>query len=181
VPARLADKARAVRSDFRIVHFSVQGDHLHLIVEAKDKRALSNGVRGLAVSLARRLNALISARGRVFTDRWFGRALTTARAVRRVLVYVLFNFHKHGRVVAGGVDPFSSAPYFAGFRELSGRVPIERNAGLVPRALAPPDAGNPPIAPPATELLESGWRRLGAISLRERPRTQSVEATPARS
>src|SRR6185436_6771836 len=40
----------------RVVEFSVQGNHAHLIVEAADAPALSFGVKGLSVRLARRLN-----------------------------------------------------------------------------------------------------------------------------
>src|SRR3990170_8137149 len=32
------------RSDFRVVHFSVQGNHLHLLVEADDNRTLAEGI-----------------------------------------------------------------------------------------------------------------------------------------
>src|SRR6266704_1507901 len=34
---------------FRVLHFPVQGDHLHLIGEATDRMALSHGMRGLAI------------------------------------------------------------------------------------------------------------------------------------
>jgi putative transposase len=79
--------------DFRIVHFSVQSDHLHLIVESTDKRTLSSGMRGLAVRIARTVNALVSRSGTFWGDRWHGRALTSPRATRNVLRYVLANFH----------------------------------------------------------------------------------------
>jgi REP element-mobilizing transposase RayT len=74
---------------FRIVHFSVQYNHLHLIVEARNKVALSSGVRALVISIARRVNELISERGRFWADRYHARALTTPRAVRTALRYVL--------------------------------------------------------------------------------------------
>ena len=35
----------ALRSDFRVVHLSIQQTHVHLIVEAADKGALARGVR----------------------------------------------------------------------------------------------------------------------------------------
>ena len=41
---------------FRIIHWSVQYDHVHLIVEASDKTALSRGLQGLAVRVARYVN-----------------------------------------------------------------------------------------------------------------------------
>jgi len=159
---------RRVRHDFRIVHFSVQADHIHLIVEARDKRTLSNAVRGLSVSIARRLNALVNRTGPVFADRWHGRALTTPRAVRTAVVYVLGNHRKHGSQ-RGGVDPYSSAPYFDGFRESRGTPPFERDARCVPRALAPPESERPVALAPTTWLLRVAWRQRGSISIDESP------------
>jgi len=165
--------SRPLRRDFRVVHFSVQGDHVHLLVEARDARSLSNGVRGLSVSIARRVNTLVRRRGRVFADRWHGRALVTPRAVRHALVYVLANHRKH-RSSRATLDPCSSAPYFDGFRELRGRVPVELNARCVPRALAPPSSEGPPAPRPRTWLLKVGWRQAGAISLRDAPRSVQI-------
>ena len=50
---RALGRANRAREDFRILHFSVQADHLHLIVEADTQPALSRGVQGLAVRIAR--------------------------------------------------------------------------------------------------------------------------------
>jgi REP element-mobilizing transposase RayT len=57
------------RFGFRLVHFSVQRDHLHLLVEAGDRRALSRGVQGLSVRIARAANGELGRKGRVFADR----------------------------------------------------------------------------------------------------------------
>jgi hypothetical protein len=48
-------------------------------------------VRGLAIRVARAVNRALGRRGRVFADRYHARALTTPRAVRHALVYVLMN------------------------------------------------------------------------------------------
>jgi REP element-mobilizing transposase RayT len=66
-----------LRFGMRIVHYSIQGNHLHLIVEVDDTVSLSRGVQGLAVRIARRLNALIRRRGAVFVDRYHAHALRT--------------------------------------------------------------------------------------------------------
>lgn len=90
----------ARREDFRIIHMSIQRDHVHLLVEADDKHAISNGVRGFSISAARQINKAISARpggdyerrtGRVFADRYHARPLTTPRAVRSCLRYFRVN------------------------------------------------------------------------------------------
>jgi REP element-mobilizing transposase RayT len=56
-------------SRFRVVHHSVQANHLHLLVEAEDKHALSSGMRGLVIRIARRVNQLFFRRGRFWADR----------------------------------------------------------------------------------------------------------------
>src|SRR5712691_5400913 len=102
-------------SGFRIIHYSVQNDHIHLIIEAEDGARLSRGMRGLAIRLARAVNHAIGRRGAVWGDRYHARALATPRAVRHALVYVLMNFKKH-RTAVGEVDPRSSAAWFDGWR-----------------------------------------------------------------
>jgi hypothetical protein len=151
----------------RVVHFSVQFDHVHLIVEAADGTALRRGVAGLTISIARGVNALVNRRGRVFADRWHGRALTSPRAVRHAIVYVLANFRKHETMPqqSAKLDVYSSAPYFADFAEYRGRIPIEVHARW--RAF---HVTGPPILAPRTWLLREGWRRYGRISVSESPR-----------
>jgi putative transposase len=159
---------------FRVVHFSAQADHLHLIVEAEDRAALLGAMRGLGVSLARRVNRLIFRQGRVVAGRWHSRPLGTPRAVRHAIVYVLGNFRKHGE--GGGViDACSSALYFQGFTECGGKAPIE----LEPRIVVTPlRRRGPPIEPPETWLLAIGWMRHGKISLHDSPRTTPRERLP---
>ncbi len=88
--------AQASRTDFRVVHFSVQRDHVHLLVEARSREALSSGMRGLAIRVALAVNRVLVRKGRVWADRWHGRALTTPREVRAALVYVLMNVRSTG-------------------------------------------------------------------------------------
>jgi hypothetical protein len=164
-------RARELGGRCRVVHFSVQFDHIHLIVEAPSHEALRRGVAGLTISIARRVNALVNRRGRVFADRWHGRALTTPRAVRHAIVYVLANFRKHEGTRSEGskLDTFSSAPYFAEFAEYRGRAPLDVHA----RWRVFHDTG-PPTEAPGTWLLGEGWRRHGRISVYEAPPSQPV-------
>src|SRR5262245_18697532 len=119
---------------FRLCHYAVLNDHLHLIVEAQDRRALSRGLKGLAVRIARALNRLWGRRGTVFADRYHDRVLKTPREVRNALRYVLGNGRHHaaqGRMVTvpAVIDTFTSAPWFDGFRE---RVTV-RGLETIPR------------------------------------------------
>jgi REP-associated tyrosine transposase len=107
------DAARR-RSDSRVVHFSIQGNHLHMIMETVGERALSNAVRALSIRLARGLNRLMERSGPVFSDRYHAHVLRTPAEVRNATRYVLGNFASHAarrgeRVGGGWNDPFSSA------------------------------------------------------------------------
>ena len=158
----IADANRRGRGCFRIVHYSIQADHLHLIVEAAHREALHGGVRGLS----RRINRLVFRSGALFADRWHGRPLATPRAVRIALVYVLANFKKHGERITGPVDPYSSAPYFDGFREYAGKSPFELDPTVVAGTLR---ARGPPVALAQSWLLRIGWLRHRPLSIREHP------------
>ncbi len=115
---RLASRSRATGGGFRVVHFSVQRDHIHLIVEAHDRVVLSRGMKGLAIRVARAVNAVLRQHGQVVAERFHAHDLRTPREVRNALVYVLVNFRKHGRPLGRGremvLDVFSSAPWFDG-------------------------------------------------------------------
>jgi len=169
----LLGAARRDPARFRVVHFSVQRDHVHLIVEASDKRALSSGVLSIAIRIALYVNALLSRRGPLWADRWHGRPLASPSEVRNALVYVLANFRKHARRAPRlGVDPYSSAPWFDGFRE-------SRVTGMPPplaepaRWLLATDAQLASELAPRTWLLRTGWRRGGLIRISEAPRAHA--------
>jgi len=169
VRACIARTQRRRNGTFRIVHFSVQHNHVRLIVEANDRDALLTGIKGLSVSIARSVNRLLFRKGRLFEDRWFGRALRTPRAVRHAIVYVLANARKHRNRETHSlqIDPLSSAPYFDGFAELSGTPWVELYGRPIRRLSQPPS--EPPVVRPRSWLLARGWRRWGLISLREGP------------
>ena len=143
--------------------------HVHLLVEATDAPSLGSGMRAHGIRIALRVNRLLMRSGAVIADRWHGRELTSPRAVRHAIVYVLANFRKHGPARPARVDPYSSAPYFEGFREFSGSAAVVVNASIIPRALAPPLLA--PVSRPQTWLLATGWKRRGLISIAEAPAT----------
>jgi REP element-mobilizing transposase RayT len=82
---------------FRLVHFSVQGTHVHLVVEADHREALSRGMQGLGVSMAKRINFTSGRRGPAFEERYFARRLATPKVVTVALDYVLHNEAHHLR------------------------------------------------------------------------------------
>ncbi len=150
---RGANRSPAVGERFRVVHFSIQRDHVHFIIEAHDAITLARGTQGLAIRLARAVNRALHVRGKVWGDRFHARELTTPRAVRNAIVYVLMNARKHGARIASGIDAFSSARWFDGFSR-------------APRASEEPSI----VVAAKTWLGGIGWRRRGLVRFDERPR-----------
>ena len=148
---------RTRRDDFRVVEFSVQDDHLHLIVEADDSDALARGMKSFSVRANRLFNAALGrGRGRVWADRYHRRDLTNARQVRNALVYCLQNHKKHQAVETGmpRIDPCSSARWFQGWT-----------------AIRQHDDGPRPTPHARTVLLRTAWQKHGYIHPGEAPRT----------
>jgi len=155
---RRALVSSCMRRGFRICHFSLQRNHIHLIVEAESAVLLHRGMTGLLVRIARALNRLRGRSGQVFPARYHHAVKSTPSAVHSALRYVLENARHHAHEVhdkhrraAGYVDPFSSALYFDGWSARRRRPP------------PPPEDEDVPVAPPRTWLLTSGWRSRGLL------------------
>ena len=147
------------RGEFRVVHYSVQRNHVHLIVEAAGKPALGRGMKAVAARLARAANRVFSRSGPVLLGRYHVRALKTPKEARNALAYVLLNARKHWKQRTGQVPPVrldeaSSGCWFDGWsREPSGS---HRN-------------GARDVARPRSWLLAKGWRRHRLIDPAEMP------------
>ena len=107
--------ARASVDRFRVIHFSIQQDHGHFIIEGDEARRARGGVHGLAIRLALAVNRVLGRKGKVVGDRYHARPLTTPRQMRTSMVYVLLNFRKHLRAPAC-IDPRSSGQHFSGWQ-----------------------------------------------------------------
>jgi REP element-mobilizing transposase RayT len=156
---RRAFRESCIRDGFRVAHFSIQRDHLHLLVEATGKQALGRGMKSIGPRVARAVQRVFRRSGPILRGRYHVRALRTPREVRYALAYVLLNARKHWNQRFGSAPPVrldaaSSAEWFDGWarsaQPLSSREP-------------------PPIAPPRTWLLRTGWRRHGLIDPAEVP------------
>jgi putative transposase len=145
------------RCSFRVAQYSIQSNHLHLLVESDSRDALAQGVAGLSIRVAQRLNAILVRRGSVFADRYHRRSLETPREVRTALVYVLLNLRRHGGVL-DGIDPLSSGLAFDGWADAVSRAP--------PTSALRDRLG---VRGATTWLLSRGWRRHGLIRTSECP------------
>jgi REP-associated tyrosine transposase len=103
------------RFGYRLIEFSVQGNHIHLIVEAPDVVALGRAMKGLEVRMARALNKLMNRKGPVFADRYHARLIRSPREAAHAVRYVLENrvIHalRNGEPLPPGIDPFCSAAW----------------------------------------------------------------------
>ena len=95
------------RFGLRIIHYSVQSNHIHLLVEAAGKESLSRGIHGLGVRVARALNRVMQRRGAVLDDHYHARILRTPTEVRRVRVYLRDNAYRHYGLISD--DVFASS------------------------------------------------------------------------
>ncbi len=136
----------------RLVHYSIQSNHVHMIVEAEGRQALSRAMQGFAIRVAKALNKLWGRTGKIFADRYHDRILRTPREVRNALVYVLKNHAKHGIAIAG-LDPYASGSALDGWED----APLRKEHAW-------------PSARAKTWLLGTGWKLLGLLQLAEVPR-----------
>lgn len=148
------------RDDYRICHVSIQHSHLHLIVEASDRRALSRGMQSFEIVCAHAYQRLSGSAGGMFAYRYNAKQITTKRYARHALSYVLNNWRRHrvdyedGVESAWELDPFSSAVSFDGWTE---RFRVPKNYTPLP------------VSPPRTSLLQFEWQEFGGISPYETP------------
>ncbi len=134
--------------ELRIVHFSVQGNHLHLIAEAQDHRVLARRMQGFGIRLARALNGLMKRSGRVYGDRYHVRPLKSARETSNAVRYVLQNHAKHAAQAGRKPPPedrFASSSWSAALAQRPSRGP-------------PPPRGPALVTEPMTSVLRSGFR-----------------------
>ena len=146
----------------RIVHLSIQHDHVHAIVEASSRDGLARGMQGFQISAARHINRACRRTGQVFADRYHAEQLTTPTQARNAISYVINNWRKHredhhGPFALHRVDPFSSGPTYW---KISGPFePLQ-------------------TSPPSTWMLKIGIRRLPAIMPTEIPSGSSLLRKP---
>jgi REP element-mobilizing transposase RayT len=181
---------------FRIVHISIQRNHIHLIVEAQHKMALSRGMQAFQISAAKHLNRALSIRslrtelgtkwrrdaryrtamrdrrrGTVFPDRFHQEIIMSSKQARHTLAYVLNNWRKHredrdGDAAMWKVDPFSTGVQFDGWAERAGALTY----------MPYRDTYQPMFVYfPKTWLLYEGWRKYGLISFDEVPSTSASQ------
>jgi REP element-mobilizing transposase RayT len=177
---RHATYVAAAHEHMRIVHVSIQREHIHLLVEVENKDALSRGMQGFKISAAKQINRAVGGgdakarrRGSVFVERYHSEVIDTPRRARHALAYVLNNWRKHGedRRSAYKTDPYSTGCVFTGWKAFEGRHLMWKL----------PEGYYPLIVwLPQTWLLREGWKRYGPVRFDEVPSAERVSG-PSRA
>ncbi len=151
------------RDDFRVVLYSIQKNHVHMIVEAAEKDALGSGMKAVASRLAHAANRVFGRTGPVMDGRYHVRVLGSPREVRNAIAYVLLNARKHWRERWGHappvqIDAASSGRWFGGWLREAPRN--DESPGLRE------------VSPARLWLLRTGWKMCGLIDPAEVPGTR---------
>jgi putative transposase len=160
---------RATARGGGFVHFSLQDDHLHVLMEARSRDLIARAIKGFASVAARAFNRVLGRRGPLWQDRYHRHDLRTPTEVHHALGYVLHNMRKHARngfervKRALELDPYSSAAWFEGWDAAGARAARKLEVALTQRGLVRC------TALPRTFLLARGWGRLGPIALAREP------------
>ncbi|MDB4953449.1 MAG: hypothetical protein JWO36_1018 [Myxococcales bacterium] len=150
------------KDDFRVVHLSIQGTHIHFLIEATGESALTHGMQSLAIRAARELNKELGRTGKVFEFRYHATQIQTSRHARHALAYVLNNWRRHRedvvsvRTMRAAIDPYSSGVAFRGW--------VGSPVYAIPKGYDPL-----PVSHARTWLLTVGWKQHGAIDTFEVP------------
>jgi REP element-mobilizing transposase RayT len=163
------------RPGFRVIHYSIQKNHLHFLIEAQGKLALACGMKSLSARVARCVNRVFSRRGSVLDGRYHHRLLRTPKQVRNALCYVLLNarhhyFERHGRPPPEvRLDPASSAASFDGWQRSVAATGDSHLRATAPGFIGRRTALTTEVARARSWLLTGGWRRHRLIDPAEIP------------
>ena len=151
---------RRARSDFRVVHYVLMGNHIHMLVEVDSTKSLSSGMISLKTRFARRWNKMLGRKGKVFGDHYHHWLITAPHEARNAIAYVLKNARKHGiRWFKGIFDPYSSASLFPGWVLPKDALDLLEDVAL-----------QDVVFEPRTDLLAKDWLMAGSkISARTAP------------
>lgn len=87
----------------KVIHFSLQSNHVHLIIESENNDLLTRGMRSLTVTFAKGLR-----RGKVQLERYHLHVLRSISETKNAVHYVLFNKQKHEKGTYSKIDEYSS-------------------------------------------------------------------------
>jgi REP element-mobilizing transposase RayT len=108
-------KARSL--GLKVIHYTLEYDHVHLLIEASDKISLGKGMQSLGISFSKGINKIKKQTGKVFKTRYHFRKLNSPREIKNALNYILGNGIKH-RETLSVINSFNSLPAINNFKHL---------------------------------------------------------------
>lgn len=133
----------------RLTQFSIQHNHIHMIVEAESHQSLSVGMRVLCIRLATRINRVMGRSGPMFPDRFHLHILRSPREVEHAIRYIRDNSRIHarreGRSWRQAVDPCTGGPCVEQFPAENRCLVVEPQTWLLRRAWRLPPLPSKPV------------------------------------
>ncbi len=148
---------KAKKLELRLLHYSLQHDHIHLIAEANGNQALKRAMRSFGCSFGKAIRKIRGGKGSVFDGRFHLEVLDNPTQVRNAMAYVLQNFSKHNQLLKH-VDRYSSAPYFGLWRKL-----LANRAGPILTEIKSPPPLPEFLSPPKSWLAQAGWMKARTL------------------
>ena len=100
----------------KIIHYTLEFDHIHLLVEADNKAIVGTGMQSFGISLSKGINKIKGLSGQVFKTRYHFRKLKTPTEVKNVIHYILGNSIKHKS--SSFINQYNSLVRVDSFKEL---------------------------------------------------------------
>jgi REP element-mobilizing transposase RayT len=97
----------ARKMGLRVIHYSLEYDHVHLLIEAENNFILGKGMQSFGVTFSKALNRLRKIKGTVYKHRYHYRKIVGARQLKNVLNYIFNNGIKH-KTAKSLINPFNS-------------------------------------------------------------------------
>ncbi len=99
---------RARLKRLRVIHYTLEYNHLHLLVECDNHKRLGKGMQAFGISIAKAINRIKLLKGAVYKHRYHLRKITSGRDLKNVLHYIFNNGIKHKRATSI-IDPYNSS------------------------------------------------------------------------
>ena len=98
---------RARLKGLKVVHYTLEYNHVHLLVESVDNKTLHKGMQAFGITIAKAINKIKRSKGAVYKNRYHLRLISSPRQLKNVLHYIFNNGVKHKRTNSK-IDLFNS-------------------------------------------------------------------------
>ena len=98
---------RARLKKLRVIHYTLEFNHLHLLIECESHKTLHQGMQAFGISLSKAINRIKKLKGTVYKHRYHLKKLATRRELKNALHYIFNNGKKHKRTNSI-LDPYNS-------------------------------------------------------------------------